>query len=479
MSDDENELGGLSPTAPIARRVKKSARATKPPSRTEASNPVKEHKNAPRPTTDNSDIEELAAPTGPFDFSTVNADDKPLAQKTQSRRAEAAPVANGKPNTKGKGKARAPQIKFATKKQVDEPMDVDPIDVPDETEGEHESRAQNTTKPSSRLKHTKTRRKEVDEIARLTEELKRARDQIATLTSQLEEAFSVRETEPEKLYRLQQAQFDAQLKSHTDVIKELNNQLAMKEPLMRSGNSTVLNLLTREAADEEKRAVEHEVERWKSVAEQRQREMRQRDARIAELERIERDLRSELNAEIERSAALSAKANRVPPSASRGGGHSVGVDDPKNAEVVRLYEDVTNLLITGMKVAPGQYLGLDEWTLTCVYTFFDETVDDPQSAPLKSFVFTLRLCHEPDPSQAQPPEAVTSKDQLIPMVYFAPQNLDMEPNEYVEELDFLQGPFSFGRHQLPLFLRTLYNRIKHALKLDDGDDDSVQEVEAP
>lgn len=211
---------------------------------------------------------------------------------------------------------------------------------------------------------------------------------------------------------------------------------------------------------------------------------------------LEKDLRSELNAEIERSGALAAKANRVPSSTSRGRGRPAGVDDPKHAEVVRFYEDVTNLLIPGMKAIPGQYLELDEWVLTCIYTFFDEKEDDPQSAALKSqsffrlqdlfdfyfcpsgFNFNLRLCHEPDPSQDQPSEPVTSKDQLLPMVYFTPQNLDMEPMEYVEKLDFLKEPFSFGRHQLPLFLRTLYQRMSDALKQSDGDDDSVQEVDA-
>ncbi|KAG6898470.1 hypothetical protein C0993_006618 [Termitomyces sp. T159_Od127] len=475
MSDD-NDLGGLKPTSPAVRA--KSARNTKPPSRTEAgpsSKPSKGRKIVPQPTTDNSEIEELTVPSGPFDFSTVDTENYETSQKTQSRRAESTPAANGK-TAKGKGKAKVPQTKSVNRKSVDEPMDVDPIEVPDETE-EPEPRRQGVAKSSNRLKPTKARRKEADEIARLTEQLRRAQDQIATLSSQLEEAFNTRETEPEKLYRLQQAQFEVQLKSHTDVIKELNNQLAMKEPLMRSGNTTVLNLLTREAADEEKRAVEHEVERWKSVAEQRQREIRQRDARITELERTEKDLRAELNAEIERSKGLAAKANRVPPSTSRGGGRPAAVDDPKHAEVIRLYEDVTNLLIPGLKAIPGQYLGLDEWVFTCVYTFFDEKENDPQSAPLKSFNFNLRLCHEPDPSQDKPSEPITSKDQLLPMVYFTPQNLDMEPMDYVEKLDFLREPFSFGRHQLPLFLRTLYQRMCDALKQDDGDDDSVQEVE--
>ncbi|KAG6880243.1 hypothetical protein C0992_001811 [Termitomyces sp. T32_za158] len=106
-----------------------------------------------------------------------------------------------------------------------------------------------------------------------------------------------------------------------------------------------------------------------------------------------------------------------------------------------------------MKALPGQYLGLDEWVLTCIYTFLDEKQDDPQTAALKSFNFNLKLCHEPDPSQETPSEPVTLKDQLLPMVYFTPQNLDLEPVE------------------------TLYQRMSDALKESNEDDDSVQEIE--
>ncbi|KAG6892122.1 hypothetical protein C0992_001743, partial [Termitomyces sp. T32_za158] len=139
--------GGFKPTTPIVRA--KPTRTSKPPSRTEAgpsSKPSKGRKNIPQPTIDNSDIEEMTAPSGPFDFSTVGADNDEPARKTQSRRADATPVANGKANGKGKGKAKVPQTKSATRKLGDDPMDVDPIDVPDENE-EPEPKQQVTAKP--------------------------------------------------------------------------------------------------------------------------------------------------------------------------------------------------------------------------------------------------------------------------------------------------------------------------------------------
>lgn len=68
------------------------------------------------------------------------------------------------------------------------------------------------------------------------------------------------------------------------LIKELTTQVAMTEPLMRTGNVTVLQLLTREAADEEIRAIQQEVSQWKEATNEKQRIIQQRDERIAILE---------------------------------------------------------------------------------------------------------------------------------------------------------------------------------------------------
>ncbi|KAG6865935.1 hypothetical protein C0991_010436 [Blastosporella zonata] len=498
MSDDDNDLGGLSPTTPLVPRTKKHATSIKPNTRAEAgpsSKPAKGRKNALPPVSDHSDIEELASPVHPFDFSKGN-DEEPFARQVRSGRGDTALVANGNPNVKGKGKAKVPQ-KSVSRKPLAEP--VDSIEVLDDEE--HQRRPQPSTKPNSRLKQTAIGRGEAEEISRLREQLRRAQDRITTLTAQLEEVHSTRETEVERLYNAQQAQFDVQLKVHEDIITELNTQLAMKEPLMRSGNSTVLNLLTREAADEEKRAIEQEVQRWKSANEQKQRDLRQRDEHIATLEQTgaslyayysnhsaklsfsEEDLRAELKEEIKRSGILATKANRVPPSATRGA-RQPGIEDPKHAEIIRFYEDVTNLIIPAMKAAPGehQHLGLEEWSLTCIYTTDEDANDNvppkkPWSNPLSSgHNFNLRLFHEVSAGQGDDP--VTSKDQLIPTVHYTPQNLEKEDPEYVEKLEFLKDPFTFPRSQLPLFLRTIFKTMNEALKGESDDEgDSVQEIE--
>jgi hypothetical protein len=74
----------------------------------------------------------------------------------------------------------------------------------------------------------------------------------------------------------------------------------------------------------------------------------------------------------------SQKAARTPGSAVRvraakGPNAVLGSDDPKHSELVRFYEDVTNLLVTDIKIQEPKFFNLDEWNFTCIYTYSDKT----------------------------------------------------------------------------------------------------------
>jgi hypothetical protein len=61
-----------------------------------------------------------------------------------------------------------------------------------------------------------------------------------------------------------------------------------------------------------------------------------------------------------------------PPSASKSrAGVVLGSDDPKNAVVVRFYEDVSNVLVMNVRISRGPYFELEEEILTCVYSHAD------------------------------------------------------------------------------------------------------------
>jgi hypothetical protein len=94
------------------------------------------------------------------------------------------------------------------------------------------------------------------------------------------------------------------------------------------------------------------------------------------------DLRYELQAEIERGKSLSSQKQPDSASRARRGRVLNQNEDPKMAEVVRFYEDLTNLLVTDIKPQPARYLQLEDWLLTCVYSHRD--VVATRSSPAKS-----------------------------------------------------------------------------------------------
>ena len=87
--------------------------------------------------------------------------------------------------------------------------------------------------------------------------------------------------------------------------------------------------------------------------------------------------------EIERSKQLAVKASRNPPSAARG--RPGGADDPKHSEVIRFYEDLTNLLVCNMKLQKAKHFNLDDWVLSCVYSYTDTNDDSPSSIKKSEF----------------------------------------------------------------------------------------------
>lgn len=68
------------------------------------------------------------------------------------------------------------------------------------------------------------------------------------------------------------------------LIKELTSQLARVEPLSRTGQAVALHFLTREAADEEKRAVEQDMSRLQEVIKEKDSVIDKKTKSIAELE---------------------------------------------------------------------------------------------------------------------------------------------------------------------------------------------------
>ena len=71
---------------------------------------------------------------------------------------------------------------------------------------------------------------------------------------------------------------------------------------------------------------------------------------------------------------MSSKLQRLPPSTSRPrtGNAMSSTDDPKLGEIIKFYEDLTNLLVPSMKLQRGKYFNTDEWLMNCVYSHTDQ-----------------------------------------------------------------------------------------------------------
>ncbi|KAJ3744935.1 hypothetical protein DFH05DRAFT_1459861 [Lentinula detonsa] len=366
-------------------------------------------------------------------------------------------------SAKGKGKARAQVPKANTNARG-----IGDADLPVVEESDHEMGGEidATTSRSKKVLGEVVERRKYDELDR---RFKRVEQRCEDLTMQLEKIMRVRETEAEALMLAQKQQFEAEIAALERVNKELTTNLAKIEPLMRSGKTSVLQLLTREAADEENRKIENEVSVWRQRYEEAQEVMKERDQLLKERAQREKELIFEL--EVEKKNFLTFKAKTQNGSA-RPKSDMLGSDKPQTLQLVRLYEDSTNLLIVGLKPQRSEYLNLDDWTATCVFTYISSN-----NASKHSLNFMLTCRWERIDTENDAP--VRNKNELHEMMYYEPVELDREPEEFIQRLQHMGTAFSFTRDQLALFLRTLYNTLDEALHVEDGeavDDDGDVEI---
>ncbi|KAJ7085830.1 hypothetical protein B0H15DRAFT_846569 [Mycena belliarum] len=368
----------------------------------------------------------------------------------RTRKVAARPV-NGKPAAKGKGKAKADS---APAKKVSSRADVEVIDDDDDIGPTGAAQAINdatvnnrAAKPSGTAGGTAATR----QIERLKRELETANAHIQDLAKQLEESYRVRHTEPEELLARQVEKYEEIIQTKDLLLKQQQEMLEHKEPLSRDGKTSVLHMITREQADADKRSAEGQVTYWQAQVDEKDMLLAEKDQHIAELKQIQSDLQYEIKTERQNSQ----KASRNPPSAQRGRGPNglLGSNDPKHAELVSFYEDVTNLLVTDIKIQEPKYFDLDEWSLTCVYTYTNKA-----GASDKSLSFVLRFTH--DPLDASLP--VESAADLDRAAQYTPLNLDQESPEFIGALEFLNTGFAFPRTQLPLFFNSLVENMKAA-----------------
>ncbi|KAM6500328.1 hypothetical protein JOM56_003342 [Amanita muscaria] len=464
MSDSGDDLGGFDPETPRPppkRKTKPRANARNNAEPGPSSKPLAKKKPAnARLKQSNEESDEVQEVLRDIeleeDVETINVGEEDVQMVDVPNSKKMVSVVNGKTTTKGKGKARVPPSRL-TKKAPADPGVID-ANAEEESDDPMIEAAQSVARNVAIAFGIGKKEKASREVAKLQERLRESQEHAQTLVAKLEETLR-KETESEKLLKAKVEQYKAELKAKDAVVETLTSQLAQKETLALRGKQSILHMITREAADEEQRTLETNIMQLKELLAQQEGELKSKDKQMTGLHQLEMELRMELKAEIERSKTLADKSLRTPQATirNRPGG---AFEDPKNAQVIRFYEDLTNVLVTSMKHGSGPE---DEWILKCVYTFSDDGLADETQ---KSVTFTLRM---PSPSESE------SKNQSI---YYVPEELDKEPPDFVEKLEFLNQPFTFSRKQLSIFSRTLYDRLKEACGVDDQqEDDEVQILE--
>ncbi|KAF5358061.1 hypothetical protein D9756_001359 [Leucocoprinus leucothites] len=354
------------------------------------------------------------------------------------------------------GKAAVGRSRNQAKRKKESPMDevlegqdeivalIDKIGGPAPTS----SRKSGTTgAPASNVKDAET--------ARLKEKISRLESENKALSDQLEELFRIRETEAEALLRRTDEQYQTRVRALEDLNHVLTDELSKKQPLVGLGRSTVFNLIPREVADAEKQTLEKEITKLKGEADDAAKTLSDKDQEIGQLKQLEKELRFELKAEIDRANSLAKQAPRHPHPTPRSG---MVAEDPKHREAISLYEDLTNIIVLNIRSTPSSTGRKDEWQFTCCYTHTNES--DSVNPATRSLSFTLRSY-----------ELLDDGGQHNDWIQYLPMSLEKEADAFRDKLGFLNSPFQFERNQLALFLRTLYTTVEDIVKADDESDD--------
>ncbi|KAF9246422.1 hypothetical protein BU15DRAFT_70516 [Melanogaster broomeanus] len=397
------------------------------------------------------------------------------APKSKLRpKATTTPAVNG--HKEPKGKEKVPSSKSSKKVAPrEDPMEVNEAQGVEESEADGPARIRPTPGAGTSKNHTPSDNRNQKELERWKQKAKDLETQRDALSKQLEELFQIRKTEPEQALEQLHIQYEERAKTQDALIKELTSQLARIEPLSRKGQGVALHFLTREAADEEKRAAEQDILRLEENIKQKDSAIVEKTKRIAELEQSVQDANRERDTEIQRSKELLARAApKGTPSNSRS--HTrrpFGADDPKITEVIKFYEDMSNLLVTNVKFETVPDEEEPEVIFHCIYTYFEMTrrAEDIEGERIgeKSIVFTMRIFNGFGGPNGEP---VSEDDFIHRRIKYTPLHLDKEPESFVKGLEYMGDSFTFPCSQQGLFLNSLREKIR-----DVGKDTSESEVE--
>lgn len=144
--------------------------------------------------------------------------------------------------------------------------------------------------------------------------------------------------------------------------------------------------------------------------------------------------------------------------------------DPKTGEIIRFYEDMTELPVVSIShQGTSQHSGDDEWLLRCVYSVSGDEEKNSFCEYLHPCIFARCSTHTALDFSIRTHFEPSAEGKAKETLHYIPLSLDKEKPEVVDKLDFLKAPFTFERSQLAVFLRTLRDTLTEAISPQDDD----------
>ncbi|RSH95076.1 hypothetical protein EHS25_000162 [Saitozyma podzolica] len=274
-------------------------------------------------------------------------------------------------------------------------------------------------------------------LTAMTAERDRLRSQRDGFSKQFEELSKLRTTDMESVFDKYKEKTALQAKTQTDLIANLsalNEKLQTKVQNLEKTVKAAISEPPAKADPKEVKALKEELARARS-------DMAAKDEKITSLER-------EYKAEVEHSRSLQAsKASGSSSGASvaqtSAASSSIPEEAEKDQQAIRLYEDLTDLNISNVKVRPAKHG--KEVVFNCV-----QTVDK------RSVNFKLRAFLQPDPDLV----AKRADNPWVPMLHYTPEHLDMERDtELLDRLGLFKTEFTMPRDQVGMLWEQLKLRI--------------------
>ncbi|KAI0028516.1 hypothetical protein K488DRAFT_89663 [Vararia minispora EC-137] len=460
---DFDELDGYNPTTPYKPPPKKRAKPSsaqarsKPPSNAQA----RAGPSHTKPESKSTSKKSIAVERTVVDIDFDNEDEREIEEITggardDSRSTSDTATTNGqvKGGTKGNGmnkdKANGKTKHTASLLIIDESSEEEPRQtrtVNGNVKGKGKQlRDSPLPRPEPALART---------IQRLEKQLEEVTAQREDLIQQMQDLTELRITDPERELQAATAQYEATLQGawpeealHQATVEEL----ARYQPLLAAGKSSLVHFLSREAADAEKAELQAALDRANARDTEHERRIKELEDELTAT-KLERDAEIKRSKELQAAAARGGSLGRATVSRKNG-------DDPLKSECIRLYEAMTNLLITDVKIEKGIHTVHPDCTFKCVFT---------SGAHSLSFLLESKWALDPD---ADPEEA-----QIICLDKFSPQELDKESDEFIKQLDYFSEAISFHHEQVSIMFSDMQRLVGSSPTPDMDISAEVEEVE--